>query len=107
MRIVKEKSANIDEIVKVINKGEIVVLPTETVYITSIDAINPEAVKRLCAYKNRPIGKPFSVAVSDIKMAEQYVELNKSARELYVKFLPGPVTVVSKRETCCSKGNRV
>lgn len=90
------KKPRVEEIVKVLAAGGIVVLPTETVYITAADATNPEAVKKLCLYKNRPLGKPFSVAVTDMKMANDYVELNQTAKELYKKFLPGPVTVISK-----------
>lgn len=86
----------VEQIIEVLRKGGIVVMPTETVYITAVDATNPEAVKKLCQYKNRPLGKPFSVAVTDMKMASDYVELNQTAKELYKKFLPGPVTVISK-----------
>lgn len=86
----------VEQIIEILKKGGIVVMPTETVYITAVDATNAKAVERLCQYKNRPLGKPFSVAVTDIKMAEEYVELNQTARDLYKRFLPGPVTVVSK-----------
>lgn len=84
------------EIIQTLTDGGIVVLPTETAYLTAIDATNPKAVQKLCEYKKRPLGKPFSVAVSDMAMAEEYVELNKQAIKLYNTFLPGPVTVVSK-----------
>lgn len=86
----------VEQIIEVLKKGGIVVMPTETVYITAVDATNAKSVERLCQYKNRPLGKPFSVAVTDIEMAEKYVELNQTARDLYKRFLPGPVTVVSK-----------
>jgi len=104
MKIVAEKDVNIGEIIKVLNEGEIVILPTETVYITAIDATNPKAVETLCKYKNRPLGKPFSVAVANLKMAEKYVTLNQTARDLYKKFLPGPVTVVSKGKHAVAPG---
>ena len=96
MKIVKEKGARVGQIVEELQRGNMVVLPTETVYITAIDATNPVAVNKLCEYKNRPLGKPFSVAVADRKMAEEYVSLNETAKKLYDTYLPGPVTVVSK-----------
>jgi len=65
-----------------------------------VDALNQNAVDKLLAYKARREGKPLSIAVSDAQMAEQYVEVNDSARKMYERFLPGPVTVISK-----SRGN--
>ena len=47
-------------------------------------------------FKGSRGGKPVSVAVSDRKMAEEYVEINETAKNLYHNFLPGPLTVVSK-----------
>jgi len=96
MQIISEKEAKVSQIVNALREGKIVVLPTETVYITAVDATNAGAVKKLCEYKNRPLGKPFSVAVVNQLMAEDYVELNDTARKLYETWLPGPVTVVSK-----------
>lgn len=76
--------------------GGLIIFPTETVYGAGVDATNPQAVKKLLAYKSRREGKPLSIAVSNQKMAEEYVELNQQAKKIYERFLPGPVTVVSK-----------
>lgn len=95
MKSVKSKTPDIAQIVDYLAKGKLVILPTETVYIAAIDATNPEAVDKLIVYKNRPFGKPFSIAVADQSMAEHYVSLNTTAKQLYTTFLPGPVTVVS------------
>jgi len=95
MKIVKKSKKVINEAVKVLQKGGLVVFPTETLYGIGADATNPKAIKKLNNYKKRPFGKPYSIAVSDQKMAEEYVELNQTARNLYRQFLPGPVTIVS------------
>lgn len=95
IKTIPQNDSAIDITVKHLSKGDLVFMATETVYIAAVDATNPVAVKKLVAFKNRPFGKPFSVGVIDIKMAEKYVVLNKTARDLYIKFLPGPVTVVS------------
>lgn len=87
---------NIAKIIEILTSGGLVIYPTETVYGIGADATNPEAIKKLTAYKNRPFGKPYSIAVTDQKMAEEYVELNDTARNLYSKFLPGPLTIISK-----------
>ncbi len=95
MVTIPENDKSVDIAVNALEKGQLVFMATETVYIAAVDATNPEAVKKLVSFKNRPFGKPFSVGVTGISMAEKYVELNKTAKDLYERFLPGPVTVVS------------
>ncbi len=96
MIIKKIERIKVEEIVSVLQKPGLVIMPTETLYGAMVDATNLRAVQKLIAYKNRPLGKPFSVAAKDIKMAEKYVFLNTVAKSLYEKYLPGPLTVVSK-----------
>jgi len=84
--------------------GQLVIFPTETTYGAGVDATNPEAVKKLLAYKARREGKPLSIAVTDIAMAEKYVEINDSARRSYQRFLPGPVTVISRGKGVVAPG---
>ncbi|MDP3994825.1 MAG: L-threonylcarbamoyladenylate synthase [bacterium] len=95
MKVIKENKETIKEAVKVLTGGGLVIFPTETVYGIGVDATNAKAVKKLNSYKQRPFGKPYSIAVSGQKMAEEYVELNQTAGNLYRQFLPGPVTIVS------------
>ncbi len=81
--------------VTVLRAGGLVVFPTETTYGAGVDATNPEAVQKLLAYKARREGKPLSIAVTDLEMAEQFVVVTDQARQLYSQFLPGPLTIVS------------
>jgi L-threonylcarbamoyladenylate synthase len=96
MKIVPVSDNCVNEAVNTLKDGGLVVYPTETVYGIGVDATNPEAVRNLTEYKNRPFGKPYSIAVTDQKMAEEYVELNSTGKNLYQEFLPGPLTVISK-----------
>ena len=84
------------DIINILKKGGLVIMPTETLYGAMVDATNPKAVRKLVTYKNRPTGKPFSIAVTSQEMAEKYVYLNQKAKALYKKFLPGPLTIISK-----------
>lgn len=84
------------EAVITLRAGGLVVYPTETCYGIGADASNQAAVDKLLQYKTLRQDKPMSVAVTDMAMAETYVELNDMARQAYANFLPGPVTVVSK-----------
>ena len=104
MKIIKESDNAIDETVKALENGQLVFMATETVYIAAVDATNSGAVKKLASFKNRPFGKPFSVGVTGIKMAKKYVVLNETAKKLYERFLPGPVTVVSRGKHTLANG---
>lgn len=90
--------------VNVLKSGGLIIYPTETLYGAGVDATNQFAVNKLNTYKNRPFGKPYSIAVTNQKMAENYVSLNDRAKELYKKFLPGPLTVVSFGKHNVAKG---
>ncbi|HKC04459.1 MAG TPA: L-threonylcarbamoyladenylate synthase [Patescibacteria group bacterium] len=103
MEIIKNFD-NLGLIINILKAGGLVVFPCETVYGVACDSANHDAVKKLNSYKERPLGKPYAIMCSDQKMAEEYVELNDTARNLYKTFLPGPVTVISKRKGKIAKG---
>lgn len=104
MKIISKNKSAIKNAVNTLQKGGLIIYPTETVYGIGVDATNQRAVEKLTTYKNRPFGKPYSVAVTDIKMAEKYATLNTNAKELYKKFLPGPLTIVSRGKHVLAKG---
>ena len=104
MESIKDNKNAIIRAVNTLQKGGLVIMPTETLYGAMVDATNPLAVKKLTAYKNRPLGKPFSIAVTNQKMAENYVFLNQTAKSLYKKYLPGPLTIVSNGKHKVAKG---
>jgi L-threonylcarbamoyladenylate synthase len=108
MKIIKLNPKNsisiLNEVVSVFKKGGLVVYPTETCYGAGVLATDKNAIKKLLKYKKRPSGKAISIAVSSSKMAEKYVELNNTAENVYKKFLPGPVTVISKSKGIVANG---
>lgn len=104
MKIIKNEKGALEKAAEVLKNGGLVIYPTETLYGIGADATNQKAVNKLTEYKNRPFGKPYSIAVTDEKMAEKYVELNKTAREFYKKFLPGPLTIISKGRHMVARG---
>lgn len=108
MKILDLRSRSKQEIIKeacaVLAAGGLVIYPTETTYGIGADATNQQAVDKLLKYKKRRQGKPLSIVVADQIMAEQYVELNDNAKQVYATFLPGPVTVVSKSKNVVVNG---
>ncbi|MFQ5492937.1 MAG: L-threonylcarbamoyladenylate synthase [Candidatus Dojkabacteria bacterium] len=92
----KSEDDVLTEALKVLHRGGLIVFPTETAYGAGVLATSRGGVSKLLDFKRRPPGKAISVAVSTEKMAGEYVKLNSEAKEIYKKFLPGPVTVISK-----------
>ena len=90
----KEKALSLA--IATLKKGGIIVYPTETCYGLGVDATNQEAVNKLISYKTFRNDKPISIAVCCREMAEEYVILNNTAKNLYKEYLPGPFTIVSK-----------
>ncbi len=91
----------IDLAVEKLMHGELVALPTETVYGLAADASNEAAVGKIFEAKGRPSYNPLICHVSSLEMAEQFVDLSSTAKRLIAAFWPGPLTLVcTVRESC-------
>ncbi|TNE61283.1 MAG: threonylcarbamoyl-AMP synthase [Alphaproteobacteria bacterium] len=77
--------------------GELVAVPTETVYGLAADALNDAAVQKIYAAKGRPAHNPLICHVTDADMAARYVAVTSLARSLMGAFWPGPLTIVLPR----------
>jgi L-threonylcarbamoyladenylate synthase len=78
-----------------VRRGELVVLPTDTVYGIGADAFTPHAVDALLAAKGRGRDLPVPVLVATRAMATALAaELSEPAQQLLDAFWPGPLTVV-------------
>jgi L-threonylcarbamoyladenylate synthase len=75
--------------------GDLVILPTETVYGLAADAANPAAVARLFEAKGRPRFNPLIAHVAGLDEAMALAALDERALELARAFWPGPLTLVS------------
>lgn len=78
-----------------LKRGELVILPTETVYGLAADAANGEAVARVFEAKGRPRFNPLIAHVADAAQAERIAVLDVRARALAEAFWPGPLTLVA------------
>ncbi|MCO5144714.1 MAG: L-threonylcarbamoyladenylate synthase [Aquamicrobium sp.] len=76
--------------------GEVVALPTETVYGLAGDATNGEAVARIFEVKGRPRFNPLIVHVSSLDMARKIAVFDAVSLKLAETFWPGPLTLVLK-----------
>jgi L-threonylcarbamoyladenylate synthase len=90
-----EREIGLDEGAAAIRRGELVVLPTDTVYGVGADAFSPSAVEGLLAAKGRDRSMPVPVLVASPEMLEALVDqLPESGRALIDRFWPGALTVV-------------
>jgi len=83
-----------------LSAGELVAIPTETVYGLAANALDPNAVLRIYETKGRPSFNPLIVHVHDAGEFEKYAsEVPVLVKELAAKFSPGPLTfVLPKKE---------
>ena len=86
------------EAVALLEAGQIVAFPTETVYGLGADAENPEAIARIYAAKGRPSNHPVIVHVVDgADLTHWAAEVPVEAERLIAAFWPGPLTLILKR----------
>lgn len=88
----------------VLRSGGVILYPTDTLYGLGSNAFSDEAVAKVYAIKSRDERKPIHCVVADLAMAEQYAEVNDTARKLAEKFLPGPLTLVLKKKQDVGSG---
>ena len=80
-----------------LRRGELVAIPTETVYGLAANALDGEACRRIFEVKGRPLIDPLIVHVPDEAQAAELAEVNAAARALMGRFWPGPLTLVLPR----------
>lgn len=94
---------DINKAVNEIISGNVVGLPTETVYGLGADALNENAVLKIYGTKERPAFNPVIVHVYDINYIEKYAEnIPDEVYKLAEKFSPGPLTFVLKKKKIIS-----
>lgn len=85
------------ELVENIEKGNLVIVPTDTVYGISADACNEEAIKKVFIAKKRE-EKPLIVMVSSIEMLKKYVKnINELEQKLIDKYWPNTLTILFEK----------
>jgi len=93
-QILPDTSASIATAARALVAGELVALPTETVYGLAGRADRDEAVAAIYRAKGRPDFNPLIVHVADLAAAERLAAFDDRARALAARFWPGPLTLV-------------
>lgn len=92
--------ANLRRLAAALRQGELVAIPTETVYGLAAHALDAEACRAIFQAKRRPANDPLIVHVLDLGHAEELAEFNPAARRLARRFWPGPLTLVLPKKDC-------
>src|SRR6185312_10745770 len=91
-------NAAVARAVELLRAGQVVALPTETVYGLAANALDAQAVARIYEVKGRPANNPVIVHVASVGMAKRCVaEWPTLAEKLAKAFWPGPLTMVLPR----------
>lgn len=106
-KLLNPSKENIELACKLLKNGEVVAVPTETVYGLAGDSRNSEAIKKIFKAKGRPADNPLIVHISNLDMLTGIVrEIPNDAKILAEHFWPGPLTIIMPKgdkicdETC-------
>lgn len=87
----------VTQVVRALQAGEVVALPTDTFYGLAVDPVNLHAVDRIYDLKARARHKPLSLLIEDVAQAYELARaLDGSFDRLAERFWPGPLTLVVK-----------
>ena len=94
MRRLHDGLGGVEAASSLLARGELVALPTETVYGLAADATNADAVAAIFAAKGRPAHNPLIIHVGDLAAAGSLGRFDDLSRALAKAFWPGPLTLV-------------
>jgi len=98
MKLGPADAERLAEAVAALRRGEVIGLPTETVYGLAADARNVEAVEKIFRLKGRPADHPLIVHIADAAQLPQWAsEVPEAAKKLAQVFWPGPLTLILKK----------
>ncbi len=98
-RVYAPTPANLRRLAAALRRGDLVAIPTETVYGLAAYALDAKACRAIFRAKRRPANDPLIVHVLDLAQAEDLAVFNPAARRLARRFWPGPLTLVLPKKS--------
>jgi L-threonylcarbamoyladenylate synthase len=83
---------------KTLEKGGLIIFPTETVYGIGGDATNYRSIKKIFKIKNRPLSNPLICHFSNLRRIKENFELSELENIIATKYWPGPLTLILKKK---------
>ena len=96
--LLKASPGVIPSLVEVLQRGELIALPTDTIYGLAGDASSPKAVQNLYSVKGRHLAKPLALCLASVDQVPLWAHVSSLPNGLLSALLPGPVTVVLQRK---------
>lgn len=94
-----ETGIDIVQAIDYLTKGQLVAIPTETVYGLAANALNEDAVLKIYAAKNRPQFNPLIMHVASFEQAKKFIkDIPVEAEQLAAAFWPGPLTMLFNKQ---------
>ena len=103
-KLLQPNTAGIDTAAQLLAEGQLVAIPTETVYGLAADALDGRAVASIFAAKERPMDNPLIIHIGDINDWEPLVtHIPETAHKLADTYWPGPLTMILPAADCIPK----
>lgn len=100
--VISYRARNVVEKTKeFLERGQVVICPTDTVYGLLADATNDKAVEKIFEIKKRDRNKPIPIFIKDIDMAKKLAKIDKEQEKFLREVWPGKITVVLRRKRNC------
>jgi L-threonylcarbamoyladenylate synthase len=84
--------------IKSLNNGNIIALPTETVYGLGGNAYSKSSIQKIYSLKGRPRSNPLIIHYYNLEDVSKDIIINENFRKLYNQFCPGPITFVLEKK---------
>lgn len=100
IKVESENDIGVQKAAELLKKGEVVAIPTETVYGLAANAFDEKAVEKIFVAKGRPSDNPLIVHISELSQWARLVEeIPENALALAKAFWPGPLTIILKKSS--------
>lgn len=88
---------SIEEAVRAVRRGEVIGVPTDTLYGLAADPFDPDALELIFVIKGRPGLKPLAILVADLEQAQTLAAFSDRALDLAEEHWPGALTLIVPR----------
>lgn len=93
-----------DQVIDALKDGEVIIYPTDTLYALGCDALNNNAIQRICRIKGiNPEKTNLSIICSDLSQAAEYARIDNRAFRILKNNLPGAFTFILPASTTLPK----
>lgn len=94
---------NVSLACSILNKSGVIALPTDTLYGLAAKVSDSVALEKIYKIKGRDAAKPLAICVENVELISQVADVGKTSMNLFKSLLPGPITIIMKRNDRLNK----